>query len=109
MVIRVIQIFFACRTVAKGHVPSAVRELLSVYLPVPSAIKFAGILLANLTVYYSPIMQGFGANRNIASSSVIQQQIVYSASTIVLPPGVNGLNSIQLCALANLSIGMYPV
>jgi S1-C subfamily serine protease len=49
-------------------------------------------------------MQGFHTNPNVAPASVTQQQIVYSVPTILLPPGVTGLDPTQLYRLANSSI-----
>jgi S1-C subfamily serine protease len=63
------------------------------------------ICLGAVAVYYSPIMQGFHTNPNpVSSEGVIEQKIIYSVATVVLPPGVSGLNPTQLYAMVNSSI-----
>ena len=56
-------------------------------------------------MYYSPIVQRSQTSTNLVPpQGTTQQQIVYTVATVILPPGVTGLNPIQIYAMVNSSI-----
>jgi 2-alkenal reductase len=70
-----------------------------------AALILVIIFLGSVAVYYSPIIQGPRTSTNIVSPpSGTQQQVIYSVATVILPPGVTGLNPSQLYTVVNSSI-----